>query len=552
MLSGGSLTYRDGVLYDNVGNAASAGTLAPLGAYPGVQANIADTALVETDSALDRVFFLSGPFHSGGRPYRLKAYDRTTFVLLADVAAPAMSGGLIRFLNLETNGLVFNTSGGEIWFVRSEALQPTRAPVDLVLAQSWSSDSPVIGSNIVLTLEVANTGPNTATFLRVTNALPVGAVVVASEVSAGTTRFTEGAVTWEQVQLEAGATNTLKLTLRFSQGGWVTNTAAVTAYERDTNGANNVSTRLAYVGGPTGTEAALRLAVGTEDLLCDPARDRLLLSIGSSASGQSNGWAWFNPYTGTLETFTALGTRPSRLARSSDGTRLYVSLPDAARVGCFDLPAGTMRTEFELGGESYNGRWYLCYAADMAVLLGAPDSLAVWRMRQAGPEAVEYGQGIAMFDSGVMRPQVTDPGGTWSLAIAPTNGVLFAYQTQGVPWWEPVRVLRRCALGADGVTFAETHPSLDSSAGEQFKLAANRFLLSGGIAVSRQPFRVTTLFDGSDGSALVEPDAAAGRVFYLGNTRGTWQLRAHDLDTGELLGTLALPGLAGIPARLTR
>lgn len=552
VLSGGALTYRDEVLYDNVGKAASAGTLASLGAYPGVQAHLADTALVETDTALDRVLFLTGRPSWGAPPYRLKAYDRSTFMLLADITAPSITGGPIRFLNLSTNGLVFNTSGGQIWFVRSEPLQPTRAPVDLVLAQSWSSDSLVIGSDVVLTLALANAGPNTATFLRVTNALPAGTVVVASEASAGTTTLNGGAVSWEQVQLDAGATNSLKLTLRFSRGGWVTNVASVTAYERDTAGANNVSTQVAYVGVPTGTEAAFLLAWGTEDLLYDPARDRLLLSIGNGLSGQSNGWAWFDPYTGTTETFTALGTKPSRLARSSDGTRLYVSLPDAARVRCFDLPAGTLRTEFELGGESHNGRWYPFYAADMAVLPGTPDSLAIWRMRQAGPEAVEYGQGIAVFDRGVMRPQTTDPGGTWSLGIASTDGTLFAYQTQGVPWWEPMRVLRQCALGAEGVSFAETYPSLAWSVGEHFKVAANRFFLSGGVAVGREPFRATTLFDGSDGSALVEPDPAGGRVFYLGNTQGNWQLRAHDLDTGELLGTLSLPGLAGIPSGLTR
>ena len=44
--------------------------------------------------------------------------------------------------------------------------------------------------------------------------------------------------------------------------------------------------------------------------------------------------------------------------------------------------------------------------------------------------AAEYGWGIGIFDDGVMRPTVTDPGGNWRTEFDTDSGTLFGYNGQ--------------------------------------------------------------------------------------------------------------------------
>ena len=141
----------------------------------------------------------------------------------------------------------------------------------------------------------------------------------------------------------------------------------------------------------------------TQDLLYDPVRDRLLLSVMNDASlGQSNGLAVFNPYTGLTESFISMTAAPGRMARADDGHFLYVSKPDAGTVQQFNLPTLTTSYSFPIGGEQIYGIQYTNYAANLAVVPGQPNAVVAWTVRHVNAGAMEYGEGIALYENGVM------------------------------------------------------------------------------------------------------------------------------------------------------
>jgi len=542
LFSGGSLTYRYGVLYGNLGRAVQADTFALLGDYPNVIESVGAAGLVEVDPALKRTFYLAGYVNYGSAFYKLKAYDRDSFVSLAQLSIPAglMQGGPGRLLRWSSNGLVFNTSS-QIIFVQSDLMQPTWPAANLSLTQSVAPLPAVLSSNLNLTLTISNAGPGVATFLRASNALPANTAILGWSASAGAVTQSSGSILWNLDELDAGSNATLQLSVRFSTAGWQTNTASIVAFEPDPDFSDNLSRLGLYVQLPPDAQGAFSVQCASEDLIYDPVRDRLLLSVGSGIGGQNNGIAVFDPYHGVLETFASLAKRPTRLARSDDGQFLYVSLPDDALVRRLTLTNLSQNLQFSLGGESIYGTWYPWYAADMAVMPGSPGTIAAFRVRRAGPMANEYGQGIAVVDNGVMRSNATPSGGSWQVEFDTDSGTLLGFDSVN---------LLRCSIDASGVSIAEQYPPL-SSAGTDIKYAAGRLFTSAGRLVQYQPFQLEWIFAGAESAVLVEPDAASGRVFYLVQNNG-WQINAYDVQSRLLLGTIPVANVTGTPSSLIR
>jgi uncharacterized repeat protein (TIGR01451 family) len=539
---GNVVTYRSGQLYDDHGNFYSTGNLTLLGAYPNVLDQPYYTALAEVDPVLRRVFYLSGTFNYGASFYKLKAYDRDLIQPLFQLTVPSVPGSPARFLRCGSNVLAYATDNGQLWFIRPDATQPPGPTANLALSYSGLPAFATVGSSYTFSLSLSNAGPGIASIVRVTNALPANATVVQTSSSTGAVASDSSGFTWNVAALPAGSNATLQVTLVFNTAGWQTNTTWALGFEPDPIFTNNVVTLPLYVRLSPGALGVFVLNYSSEDLVYDPARDRLLLSVGSGMTpGQANGLAVFDPYGGLTETFAPLGKRPSKLARSDNGQYLYVSLPDDALVRRFDLAALNQNLEFALGGEYIYGDWYPFYAWDLAVVPGAPQSVVAWRVRRAGPMADEYGQGIASFQNGVMASNVTASGGIWEVEFDRDSGTLFGYNSGD---------LRRCSLDSSGVSFVEQYPEF-YNAGSSIEYAAGQLFTSAGRLVQYQPFRVAWLFAGSENAALVEPDAVAGRVFYLTHNN-SWQLKAYDVASRRLLGSVPLPDVVGTPSSLVR
>ena len=118
-------------------------------------------------------------------------------------------------------------------YTKNETQPPVEGPV-LTVTKTASASSVEAGGNVTYTIEVKNTGNETAKNVRMTDTLPAGLEYVSHEVVSGknsvVTRGND--VTWQLDDLEPGADVVLKLTVKVSSdaaAGTVTNTAVATA-----------------------------------------------------------------------------------------------------------------------------------------------------------------------------------------------------------------------------------------------------------------------------------------------------------------------------------
>lgn len=539
--------YRDNRIYDDRANVYSAGSLGNLGSYPGVFPDLFGSpdpryrALVEVNASLRRVFFLSGYANYGTTFFKLKTYDRDLFQPLATFDVPATPGGPVRFAKCGTNGLAYCTGDGQLWFIVSDGVEPARPPTDLALSLGAIPAQALVGSNYTFTLTLSNAGPGTASLVRVTNSLPANVTLVAVTPSTGIVTVANSAFTWNVAALPAASNATIAVTLLFNTAGRQTNTSWALGFEGDPTYTNNVAALAVDVQLPPAALGAFAVNLMTEDFIYDPARDRLLLSVANGPDNQTNGIMVFNPHTGVVDSFTPLAQKPGKLARSDDGQYLYVSLPEDGLVRRLTLTNLTQNLEFSLGGEYIYGVWYPYYAADFAVMPGNAESLAAWRVRRAGPMAGEYGWGIALFDHGIMRSNVTASGGNWRVEFDTDSGTLFGYNGGD---------LRRCALDSGGVSFVESYPQF-YSAGTDVEYASGQLFSTAGRIIEYQPFRVAWVVAGATAATLVEPDAAANRIHYLVQTNG-WQIRVHELASRRFSGSIPISYVVGTPTSFIR
>jgi uncharacterized repeat protein (TIGR01451 family) len=129
----------------------------------------------------------------------------------------------------------------------SEPTAPERDSADLSITKSDEADPVSIGDEIVYTITVFNGGPDGATQVQLTDAVPSGTSFVSANASQGTCANSSGTVTCTIGSLANAGTATITLRVTANQGGQVTNTASVTGDEDDPNAANNSETETTTV-----------------------------------------------------------------------------------------------------------------------------------------------------------------------------------------------------------------------------------------------------------------------------------------------------------------
>jgi uncharacterized repeat protein (TIGR01451 family) len=546
------MKYRDGHIYDEAGGVYAADTLNWLGRYPGVLDQSSHTALSEVNLAQRRLFYLSGfpPFGSGS--YKLKVYDQDLWQPLYALAVPGSGGAPlgtpVRLVRCGTNGLAYANSNGELWFIRPDLIQSAAPAVDLQLDLTTNTPTALVGADYQFTLTLSNAGPGIASLIRVTNTLPANVTVQNTSASVGSVVITNSAFTWNIAPLAAGASATLEVTVQFGIAGWQTNLTTALSFETDINPANNVATLPLYVELPSKAVGVFPIHAASEDLLYDPARDRLILSVGNNPGGPANGLMVMNPYTGSPDSFTELGHKPGCLARSEDNQFLYVSLTTTGLVRRLDRATLVSDLEFAVGTYPGPGMGQIIplYAREIVVLPDNPNAVALTRV------SVSFGGnfGVGIYDAGVVRPSITASGGSWTIELDRDSGALYGYDTFSYVNGD-ARDLYRYAIAANGITIAESYPRLAFGAGADFEIAAGQIFTTAGRIITPQPFEVSWLVAGAETATLVEPDAPANRIYYLVQTNG-WQLKVHELDSRRWLGTLPIPNLYGTPTSLIR
>ena len=262
-----------------------------------------------------------------------------------------------------------------------------------------------------------------------------------------------------------------------------------------------------------GTSSALpfsifrTVAVDTNDIVFDPFTRKLYASIPSTASQVTgNSIVSIDPITGKIGTPVFIGSEPTRLAVSDDGSYLYAVISGANAVRRMSLPDMTAGTQFTTTNPVFNSSFV---ASDVAVMPGAHDTIAT----------CGYSDGIQVWD-------VTNTGATpRTLTRGLINDV---YEGSVLAWGSPTDLysndeglspssFHRFSVGA--TSFAETDSTYLDAVGNKITYAGGFVYSDGGGIVDPSPASPNTprlvgrLMPVGGGSSAV--DASINSAFYL-------------------------------------
>jgi uncharacterized protein (TIGR03437 family) len=262
-----------------------------------------------------------------------------------------------------------------------------------------------------------------------------------------------------------------------------------------------------------------------------PGTGKLAMSVPSALGSIGNSIAVYNPATGTIESAAFIGSEPTLLAPTPDGTAVYAALSGEGRVGRLNVAAKSRDLVFT--PDPYGaGNQYPPY--DLAV--GADGGLAV----------SYYGGVVAIFDNGVLRPEVdwnnqgefAGNGATFTLAFNDAGSLLYGFNS-----FLSTADLKRCAVGPNGLQWLSSVGGLTGEYTGEIRQVGGLLYGSDGSVVDPERSRLVGEFV-FPGPAFVNrimrvvPDVAAGRVY-----AATWsqQVGIFDLHTHALLGSISLP-----------
>jgi uncharacterized repeat protein (TIGR01451 family) len=174
------------------------------------------------------------------------------------------------------NGDYLNNAGGSSAEFTVVPTGPTAqitvgTGADLAITKTDAPDPVLVGDLITYTLKATNNGPEDASNVVVTDALPSG--VSFDSASSGCTE-SGGTVTCSIEAIQAGATSTFTVTVKATEVGSITNSASVSSDTEDPNPDNNTDSTTTTVnpvpsggvqtgaGGTAGGSPALPVAAG--------------------------------------------------------------------------------------------------------------------------------------------------------------------------------------------------------------------------------------------------------------------------------------------------
>ncbi len=259
------------------------------------------------------------------------------------------------------------------------------------------------------------------------------------------------------------------------------------------------------------------------DLLLEPTTGRLFASVGGAGGTWANSLTQVDPVTGTIGASVAIGSEPSRMARSDDGQFIYVALRGAAAIRRYVIGSGTAELQFALGSDGFFGPMY---AEDIAVLPGAPQSVAVSTMF---PGVSPRHAGVRIYDDGVARASAT-AGHTGSNEIeAASATTLYGANNETTEFG-----IRTMLVSAAGVAVTQTFGNLASGFGGAYVLAGDRLYTPGGTVLDPAAGQLLGTFPGAGGPLAV--DLTNDRVFFLQGGG----IAVYQASTFGRVGTIAL------------
>jgi hypothetical protein len=277
------------------------------------------------------------------------------------------------------------------------------------------------------------------------------------------------------------------------------------------------------------------LPLSTNDLVFDPKRGVLYATVNSYAAGAANSVLTIDPGSATVTGSLFVGSNPSVLALSDDGSALYVGIDGAYSVCRVDLGTNTVGPLVSLGSNSISART----AGQIAAVPGSSTQYVVSR-RQPG-FSLDFA-GLALYDSAKL--------------LAETDGFTAG---DGITFTDP-STLFGCSNDAspsDLVRFSVTPTAITAGQDVTGLISpSSRTLItySGGwiFATDGQAMSAATMTSigtynvgAYNLSGAVLPDADGANVWFLHTPNGSAALLDFDRTTFLLRRSISLAPVAG-------
>jgi hypothetical protein len=286
-------------------------------------------------------------------------------------------------------------------------------------------------------------------------------------------------------------------------------------------------------------------------LVFDPAGQRIYASLPSTAAN-GNSLVQIDPYAGTVGTPIPIGSEPSRLAISDNSQYIYAGLDGVGAVRRFDIASQTPGLQFSLGVTDFFQT--LLSAEDIAVMPGQPNTVAVSRKAQGAPRS----HGVAIYDSGVMRSNTTPTSGTSINVIefSSSPATLYGYNNETTE-----SGFRKMTIDSNGIANIALTQGLLVGGDVDIRYANGLIYATSGRVIDPEALTVVGTFEDAGSQSfpfntLVLPDPSANRVYFLiaslSGSSTTWTLKAFNLTTFVLTGSLVIPGVSGTPTSLIK
>lgn len=225
--------FAEGLLYGGAGRVLDPDTYLLVGTYHGL--DFSD--LVAPDPAGGRVFFLKTLAARHGGVPQLLVFDQERFLPRGKLRVPVRFERASSLLRWGPDGLAFRTET-EVVLIRSPLVSGAPA-ADLVLHATTARGPVRAGEPLAYGFTVTNEGPDPATSVTLTNALPSGLAFVSASATQGTCRASRGTVVCSLGEIAVGGSATVNLIVTPTAAGRVVNTATVSAKEADPEPSDN-------------------------------------------------------------------------------------------------------------------------------------------------------------------------------------------------------------------------------------------------------------------------------------------------------------------------
>jgi hypothetical protein len=424
--------------------------------------------------------------------------------------------------------------------------------------QVYLLDGPFVTPGAVASSDTGGYASPAPTLLSITPEVVAGGSGTTVVIATGTDFTETSTVTWNGNQVSTVFVSPTELQLTLPAGSL---TKPVSGPITASNGpGSGLSNSLAFTVlpdlGPDLQLSAINLP--GFDLAWNAAQNILYVAVPDADRVNGNSIASVDPTTSTLKSATFAGSQPSVLAISDNDQYLYAGFAHNAVVQRYALPSMSADITVPLGvghdgSQGPPGASDNCdFAISLGVAPGAPRTIAV----SQGNSLVDFpacGQ-LAVFDDAVPRINTAPdhPDTTYHdyESIAWANGGDSIYAQSSASSQD----LFALSVSSSGVTFDKFYFSVGGLGYQLHYDAGTGYLYSDGG-------RATNPADGSaigdfKASGLVAPDSKLGRAFFLGQTSdqgyGTYTLQVFDIRNFELIKSIVIPDVIGLPARLVR